>query len=464
MTTGLVLRGAAGAIARAVNDGRQDPRAAVDEALAAIAAGNDALNAIVDFAPGEVEPQLAALARRLEAGERPPLAGVPVAIKDHIRIAGKRVTLGSLMFRDFVPAQDDVAITRLRAAGAIFVGATNMSEFGCTGHTSNLVYGVTRHPLDPRLTPGGSSGGAAAALGAGFVPLALGSDGAGSGRRPAAHCGVVGFKPSAGAIPTPRILSPTEVLAPMAASVADVALFFAALAGPHAEDPGSVMLPRDDGRPLTALRIAYSPRFGLDVPVDADVAEAIDGAVARLRAAGFVIDRADPSWPAGAREGGIAPLQEAGLAAAWGETCRATPDRFSPGVAAQIERGLALDGTAVARAIDLSRALAGAAARFFASGHDLLIGPTTPCVAWPHAQFAPPRIGGQAVGERGHAVFTPFFNHAFCPALSLPAGHGRDGLPVGLQIVGPRLSDHRVLRVAEAFEAVLAGETGGRAG
>ncbi|MDQ0512894.1 amidase [Ancylobacter amanitiformis] len=442
-------------IVRSVNDGTRDPREAVEHALTAIAAGNEALNAIVDFDPAEVEPQLAELARRLAAGERPPLAGVPVATKDHIRIAGKRVTLGSLMFRDFVPEHDDVAIERLRAAGAIFVGSTNMSEFGCTGHTSNLVYGTTRHPQDPRLTPGGSSGGAAAALGAGFVPLALGSDGAGSGRRPAAHCGVVGFKPSTGAIATPRILSPTEVLAPMAARVDDVTLFFNVLAGSHPEDPGSVDLPADDGRPVRALRIAYSPRFGLDVPVDPDVATAIEAAVEKLRAAGLSIEQSDPLWPEGASEAGIAPIQQAGLAAGWGDAWRVDPTRFSPAIAAQIERGLALDGLALARAYGLSQAIAGAAARFFARGYDLLIGPTTPCVAWPHEHFAPREIDRVRVGDRGHAVFTPFFNHAFCPALSLPAGRGRNDLPVGLQIAGRRLSDRQLLRAAAFMEDTL---------
>lgn len=443
------------AIARSVVERTSRPRQAVDHALAAIARGNPTLNAIVDFDPSEVEPQLAALERRLAAGERPRLAGVPIAIKDHIRIAGKRVTVGSLMFRDLVADRDDVAIERLRAAGAIFVGSTNMSEFGCTGHTSNLVHGTTRHPIDPDLTPGGSSGGAASALGAGFVPVALGSDGAGSGRRPAAHVGCVGFKPSAGAIPTPRILSPTEVLAPMGATVDDVALLFDVLAGPHPEDPGSVGLEVDDGRPIEALRIAYSPRFGLDVPVDPDVVAAVEAGVGALRAAGLAIETVDPIWPDGATEDGLAPLQWAGLAASWGEDWRRDPSRFSAPIAAQIERGLALDGPAVARAQDLSRAIAGAAARFFASGWDLMIGPTTPCVAWPHADFAPRSIGGVAAGERGHAVFTPFFNHAFCPALSLPVGRGRAGLPVGLQIVGRRLCDLRVLRSAAHMERIF---------
>jgi aspartyl-tRNA(Asn)/glutamyl-tRNA(Gln) amidotransferase subunit A len=442
-------------IARAVNTGKTGAREATAYAMEAIRRGNPALNAIVDFDPNEATPQLDALERRLAAGERPPLAGVPIAIKDHVRIAGRRITLGSLLFRDFVPDRDDVAIERLRAAGAILVGITNMSEFGCTGLTKNLVYGVTGHPMDPNLTSGGSSGGAASALGAGFVPLALGSDGGGSGRRPAAHVGAVGFKPSTGAIATPRVLAPTEVLSPMAMCVDDAALMFDALAGRHPQDPGSIDLPADDGRPVRALRIAYSPRFGLDVPVDADVAAAIEAAVDRLRAAGVAIERVDPVWPEGASEAGLMPIQWAGLASGFGERWRTDPALFSPPIAAQIERGLALDAMTLARAYELSSAIAAAAARFFASGYDLLIGPTTPCVAWPHALFAPPTIGGAAVGDRGHAVFTPFFNHAFCPALSLPAGSGRDGLPVGLQIVGPRLSDRRLLRAAGWMERVL---------
>jgi len=442
-------------IARTVNSRKRDAGTATAYATTAILARNAALNAIVDYDPAEVAPQLARLEARLAAGECLPLAGVPIAIKDHVRIAGRRVTLGSMLYRDFIPTRDDVAIDRLRAAGAIFVGMTNMSEFGCTGLTSNLVYGTTRHPMDPALTSGGSSGGAASALAAGFVPLALGSDGGGSGRRPAAHVGVVGFKPSAGAIPTPRVPSPTDVLSPMATCVDDVTLFFEVLAGRHPEDPVSIDLPADDGRPIRALRIGFSPRFGLNVPVDADVEAAIGTAVEKLRAAGLPIEQADPVWPDGASEEGLMPIQCAALAASYGARWHAEPELFSAPIAAQIERGLALDGPALAGAYALSAAIATAAARFFAGGYDLLIGPTTPCVAWPHAQFAPPKIGGRAVGDRGHAVFTPFFNHAFCPALSLPAGSGRDNLPVGLQLVGPRLFDRRLLRAAALFEQIL---------
>lgn len=322
--------------------------------------------------------------------------------------------------------------------------------------TTNPLYGPTRHPMNPDLTTGGSSGGAAAALAGGLVPLALGSDGGGSARRPAAHAGVVGFKPSSGMVAEPRALSATGVLGPMAVDVADVALFFDAIRGGDARDPFSLDLPaavRSDRPPV----IAFSPRLGLGVPVDTDVETAIAAAVEAVRASGIAVRDADPKWPDGAGEPAVMALQHAGLAATYGEAYRRDPDQFDPDIAVQIADGLALPATAVAAALAMSTAIAGAAARFFAEGVDFLLTPTTPCVAWPHAQLGPTTIGGVAVPHRGHAVFTPLFNHAFCAAISIPAGRGRDGLPVGFQIVGPRFSDLAVLSLAARLEEIFAG-------
>jgi aspartyl-tRNA(Asn)/glutamyl-tRNA(Gln) amidotransferase subunit A len=312
--------------------------------------------------------------------------------------------------------------------------------------------------MDPSLTPGGSSGGPAVAVAAGLAPLALGTDSGGSSRRPPAHVGVVGFKPSLGAIPYgPGFAEPVSgvgVMAPITRTVADAALVFETLAGFDARDPDSAMplAPADD-RPL---RVGYSPRFGLDAAVDADVAAAIEAAVAALAEAGASIVRRDPVWPAGVTETALMPLQHAGLAAIHGEAFRSQPDAFDPDIAVQIEQGLALSGAAVAAALLLSAELARRAAENF-EDVDLLIGPTVPCVAWPRDQLGPATIGGVPVAPRAHAVFTPLFNHARVPAIGIPCGTGRDGLPVGLQIVGPRGHDRRVLAFAEFAEGVLAG-------
>ncbi|MCM2477825.1 amidase [Rhizobium sp. CG5] len=445
----------AAAIASAVLAGELSPEAASAAAHRAISATNGMINAVVDHDPSLSDPQIETLARRLKRGERLPLAGVPVLVKDHFHVKGWKATQGSRLFEDFVATSDDLVIERMRAAGAIIIGRSNMSEFGCKGVTTNLLYGPTRHPLDHTLTTGGSSGGAAAALAAGYVPIALGSDGGGSARRPAAHAGVVGFKPSGGVVASARVVSQVGVPGPMARTVDDIRLFFQVIRGHDARDPFSV-----PPIPASVLpehpNLVWSPKLGLGVPVDEDVAETLERAVAVLRSSGFAISNTDPSWPEGAGEASLMPLQHADLAAHFGDVWRKDPDLFDPDIAAQIEAGLSLTAADVARASSMSTAVAAAAARFFANGHDFLLTPTIPCVAWPFAQLGPAEIGGVAVPHRGHAVFTPLFNHAFCAAISLPAGTGRAGLPVALQIVGPRFSDDALLALAARIETALA--------
>lgn len=448
----------AAAIAEAVRTGRTSAHATVAACLERIAAGNPALNAFVAVHTERALAEAEAVDARIKAGASLPLAGVPVAVKDTIWVKGCRVTQGSALFADFVAPADAIAVERLRAAGAVVVGMANSSEFACKGVTTNRLFGPTKHPLDPRLTPGGSSGGPAAAVAAGLVPLALGTDAGGSSRRPPAHVGAVGFKPSFGAIPYgPGFAEPftgLAVMAPIARSVADAALLFEALAGADPRDPDSAnVLPA--GVDVTTPTVAYSPRFGLDTPVDDEVAAAVDRAVERLAAAGWRVVRRDPVWPAGADETALMPLQHAGLAAIHGAAFRADPTRFDPDVGAQIERGLTLDGAAVAGALRLSGEVARALAAFLLDV-DLLVGPTTPCVAWPFDRLGPETIGGMPVPPRAHAAFTPLFNHARVPAISIPCGTGRDGLPVGLQIGAARGHDRRLLAAAAAAERILA--------
>lgn len=451
----------ASAVADAVRNGRSSARAETEAALTRVAAGNPALNALVAVHTDEALAEAERVDRRVADGEALPLAGVPVAVKDTIWVAGRRVTQGSRLFADFRAPADAIAVQRLRQAGAVIVGMANSSEFACKGVTTNPLFGPTRHPMDPRLTPGGSSGGPAAAVAGGLVPLALGTDAGGSSRRPPAHVGVVGFKPSFGAIPYgPGFAEPfigLAVMAPIAADVADAALMFDALAGPDPRDPDSAAVLPDDARPVETLTIAHSPHFGLDAPVDEDVRRTVERSVDALARTGVRIIARDPVWPAGVTETALMPLQHAGLAALHGDAFRRDPTRFDPDIAAQIERGLGLSGAEVAAAQILGAEVARALAAFFADGAiDLLIGPTVPCVAWPLDRLGPDRIGGQPVPPRAHAVFTPLFNHAKVPALSLPCGVGRDRLPVGLQIVGPRGQDRRVLRVAAFAERTLA--------
>ena len=442
-----------------VTRGQRSAVSVVEEHLERIARGNAAINAIVRHDPGWALQQARSIDSRLAAGETLPLAGVPVVVKDNIWVGGRNLSQGSRLFADFLAPCDAIAVERVTAAGAILIGIGNCPEFACKGQTNSPLHGPTRHPLDRALTPGGSSGGNAAALAAGFAALGLGTDGGGSGRRPPAHTGTVGFKPSFGAIPYgpgfPEPFWGIAVIAPMARSVADTSLLFDILAGPDPRDPDSTSIDAAKTQPAAALRIAYSPRLGLSVPVDDDVAQAIERAVAALRAAGWTISRADPEWPQGISEASIMPLQMAGLAALHGAAFLRTPEGFDPDIAAQIRRGIEITGAEVAAALEAAHAARRALARFF-TGYDMLLTPTAPCVAWSIDRLGPSHIGGFEVPARGHAVFTPLFNHALTPAISIPCGTGRCGLPVGLQIASRRGADRGVLAVAAEVDAILA--------
>lgn len=447
-------------LARAVEDRRLSAVEVARHFIARVEERNPGLRAIVQFDPARVLAEAAAVDRRLAGGASLPLAGVPFTVKDNLWVEGYRITQGSRLFEDFVAPRDAWAVARLRALGAVVLGITNCSEFACKGVTDNLVYGATRHPSDPSLTPGGSSGGAVAALASGLGLLALGTDAGGSTRRPAAHCGLVGFKPSPGLIPHPwGFAEPNyglSVIGILARDAADAAGAFDLLACYDAGDPAGVPIPSGIAvgpapEPLPrTLRIAWSPRLGCDFAIDQDVLDALQARVDALRAAGWRIADADPEWPPAAREYPLIALQQSGLHALYGRQLAESPERIDPDLAVQIEAGARCTPGDVARALRLRRDIGQALDRFF-SQYDLLLCPTAPVTAWPLGQLGPPRIGGEPAGPRGHAAFTPLFNYCGVPACSVPAGLVR-GLPVGLQVVAPRYEDATALRFAEAIE------------
>ncbi len=448
------------AIAQAVSARRLRAGDVAEAFVARIAAVNPTLNAIVQHDPAAVSHAAADIDRRVDAGEDLPLAGVPFTTKDNLWVGGMTVTQGSRLFRDFVAPADAVAVERLRRAGALFVGVTNCSEFACKGVTTNRVYGTTRNPWNLERTPGGSSGGAAAAVSAGLCAIALGTDAGGSVRRPAAHTGVVGFKPGTGVIAHPigfqEPVFANSVVGVMARSVADTRAAMAAMAGFDARDPQSLArtdLPGALRTPAHAngLRVAFSPQLGLGYPVDRDVAAQVEAAAGSLTRRGVNVVRADPEWPTDADESALIPLQFAGLASIHGEAFARDPEAFDPDIATQIERGLALSGTAVTDALLLRDRLYRSLAALFAD-FDLLIAPTAPVTAWSLERLGPETIDGRTVSARSHAVFTPLFNHTYVPACSVPCGLGDDGLPVGLQVIGPRGGETSVLALAELVE------------
>ncbi len=424
---------------------------------------NPARNAIVQF---DVEAVLAEARRvdaRLAAGEVLPMAGVPVTVKDNLWVAGRTVTQGSRLYADFIAPRDAWAVARLRARGAVVLGITNCSEFACKGVTDNLVYGATRHPMDTSLTPGGSSGGAVSALAAGLGLLALGTDAGGSVRRPAAHCGLVGHKPTQGVIAHPwGFAEPNygvSVVGMLARNVGDCAWLFEQLSAFDASDASSPPVAVNfqathavASDPPRDLRIAWSPQLGCDFAIDADVLAALEQRVNALRDAGWTVTRADPHWPAGTRTYPESAFQHAGLHRLYAEQLAARPHDIDPALARQIEAGAHLGPAELGRVLQMRERIAHSLSRFFEE-HDLLLCPTTPVTAWPLDQIGPPVIGGRPAGERGHAVYTPLFNHCGVPACSVPAGRVR-GLPVGLQVVAPRFEDARVLQMAALLERI----------
>ena len=451
--TELLDQGAA-AIADAVRAGKAKARDIAEMAIARVEAKNAQLTAIVDFDPAEARASADVVDARRKQGFDGPILGVPYTVKDTTWVQGRRVTNGSLLHKDFKPPRDAVAVERLKNAGGIFLGMTNTPEMAAKGHTENKIYGPSRHPMNPALTPGGSSGGAAAALAAGFSPIALGTDGGGSGRRPASHCGVVGLKTSAGAIPSPfgfgGAYGPLYgVTAPMGRSVADARVAFEVMAGPDRRDPHSVALL--DIPPPSQPRIAVSPRLGLNVAVDPDVMAAFEAAIGKLRAAGWRIEEADVAWPESTSEAAFSAVNAAASALLYGEQHAADKNLFGDNVSALIERGRDVPGTDVVSAFRLADACARSVAQFFTE-YDYLLTPTTACVSWPVEQVYPKVIENKQAGPRGHAVFTPLFNLALVPGISVPCGTGRDGLPVGLQIVAPRLHDRPLLAMAQRAE------------
>jgi aspartyl-tRNA(Asn)/glutamyl-tRNA(Gln) amidotransferase subunit A len=422
------------------------------------------LNAFADFNPALTLACADEVDRRLAAGESLPLAGVPFTVKDNLWLGGRPATFGSRLFADFVAPLDSWCVARLRALGGVPLGVTNCSEFACKGVTATPLHGETRNPWDLQRTPGGSSGGAVAAVAAGLGPLALATDAGGSTRRPAAHTGLVGMKPTLGRVPNPwgfddpnHLLS---VIGQIGRDVEDVAWMLDLLTAWAPADPlSNPVFAQPDAmaglmRPLPRRRLAYSPQLGCGLAVDADVRATLDRAVQSLRASGWLIEEADPIWPDQAREYPLIALQQASLAQLHGARWQREPGLFDPDIGAQIELGLQVTGPRLAELLRLREHLHASFTALF-ERYDALLCPVSPVEAWPLGRLGPETIGGLPAGPRGHAAFTPLFNYGSVPAISLPCGSGSSGLPVGLQIAGPRFADARVLQLAWHAEQIL---------
>lgn len=439
--------------------GDLSPVEATRAALDAIAARNDELRA---FCLVDEERALAgarASEERWRAGTPlGPVDGVPTSVKDLFLTAGWPTRRGSARSDPDQEATVDSPIAaRLREGGAVLVGKTTTPEFGWKGTTDNALDGITRNPFDPSLTAGGSSGGAGAALASGMGALAVATDAGGSARIPAAFCGVVGLKPTYGriAIYPASDLATLAHVGPMARSVADVALLLDVIGVPDPRDPNALPAHpasfRDEARAgVQGLRAAFSPTLGY-VDVDPEVAALVEAAVHELEAAGVQVTRVDPPFTDPSADFDV--LWATGLARLRDTALGGSTEGIDPGLAALIERGLHHSAAELLAARRVVLDLGIAMGEFLAE-YDVLLTPTMPLVPFAAGHDLPP--GGAA---RTWYEWTPFtfpFNMSQQPALSVPAGTTAAGLPVGLQVVGPRHGDGRVLAVGAALEAARA--------
>lgn len=427
--------------------------------LARVERVNPAVNAIVTLVPERaLEHALAADELLARGGEVGPLHGLPVAHKDTHDTAGVRTTYGTPLLADNVPRRDELIVERMRAAGAITIGKTNVPEFAAGSHTFNPVFGATRNPYDPTRSAGGSSGGAAAALACGMQPLADGSDMGGSLRNPASFCNVVGFRPSPGRVPTwPEELAwaTMAVQGPMARTVADTALLLSVIAGPDPRSPIALETPggafrttlHEDPR---GLRVAWSPDLGGSVPVEPEVAAVVADAAAVFAGLGCEVRPECPDF-AGAEEV-FRTLRAWQFNAGLGATLAAHPDAMKFDLADNIRQGQGLSGDDVARAARLHAALFHRVREFF-TRYDVLLLPVSQLAPFPVEWEWPREVAGEPMHSYLDWMRSAYFVSATgCPALSVPAGFTPGGLPVGVQIVGAHRADLAVLRAGYAFE------------
>lgn len=424
---------------------------------------NPALNAIVTFTP-ELAAERAVAADEAQArGESLGLLhGLPVAHKDLALTAGVRTTMGSPLFADFVPDIDALVVERQRKAGAVMVGKTNTPEFGAGSHTFNPVFGITRNPYDIGKTCGGSSGGAAVALAARMLPLCDGSDLGGSLRNPAAFCNIVGFRPSPGRVPSTTAMDawfPLAVEGPMARTVADVAFFLQALAGPDDRSPVSNQESPDVfagslERDLRGVRVAWSPDAG-GLPIDPAVRAATANVPDVLADLGCEVVEA---WPDLTDAPQIFQARRAWvMAVGFGQLLEQHRDQFKETLAWNIDKGLNMTMSEYTDACRRHSQLFAAVDSFMSpdqGGFEFLACPTTQVPPFDVEVEYPTEIDGVEFETyidwmRSCSDITVTTH----PAISVPAGFTAGGLPVGLQLVGRHRADRAVLELAHAWES-----------
>lgn len=448
----------AGEMARQIRSGERSARENMEAHLAQIEKVNPLVNAIVTYLPEQAMEQAAkadeALARGEEVGV---LHGLPVAHKDLALTEGIRTTFGSRIYQDFVPEQDELIVERLKKAGAITVGKTNVPEFGAGSQTFNDVFGATVNPYDTNKTCGGSSGGAAVALACGMIPIADGSDFGGSLRNPASFCNVVGFRSSPGRVPiwpSKAAWVRIPVQGPLARTVEDVALLMSVMAGPDSRSPIALTEPaslfqQPLERDFKDTRIAWSLDLG-ELPLDSAVKQAITEQRSVFEAIGCRIEEAYPDLR-DAEE--IFRTERAWLfELRYGGDLQNHRELIKNTVVFEIENGMRLSGPDIGRAVVKQTALYHRVQEFMEDYEFLIL---------PVSQVPPFDVNRPYVDEiEGVSLekYTDWMKSCWyisvtgLPAISVPCGFTEEGLPVGIQIVGRARDDLGVLQMAFAFE------------
>ena len=430
------------------------PVEAMEACLARIEAANGAVNAVVSLRD---EDALMAEARAAEAAPRKGwLHGIPLAVKDLVAVEGIRTTWGSRIFADHVPAKDELIAARMRAAGAILIGKTNVPEFGLGSHSYNEVFGVTRNPYDLTRSAGGSSGGAAAALAARMLWVADGSDMMGSLRNPAAWNNVYGMRPSHGLVPGDPVgemfLHPLSTLGPMARDPRDLAALLGTIAGPDPLQPAGAEFAPAWGE-VGAARIGWLGDWGGAWPMEEGLLARGEAACAVFEEMGCAVEPVAPPFPAERLWESWCTLRSWAVAAKQGALYDDGAKRalMKEALVWEIERGRALSAEDVLAASAVRSEWFRAAGRMFGR-FDAVIAPSAQM--WPFAAELdwPREVAGVAADtyHRWMECVVPA-SLIGLPVVNLPAGFGAEGLPAGVQLIGPRGADAGLLRLAEGY-------------
>jgi amidase len=434
-------------------------RELLDLHLARIAEVNPDVNAVVSLDEERARTRAAEADEETASGATlGALHGLPHAFKDTHEVAGWRTTFGSPLRADYVPKRDDLIAERIRGAGVVTIGKTNVPEWAAGSHTFNPVFGTTRNPYDLTRSAGGSSGGAAAALASGMVPLADGSDMGGSLRNPASFNNVVGLRPSVGRVPnwpTTNGWELTSVGGPMARNVEDLAFLLSVIAGPSRraplslEAPGATFAPPLHGD-LAGVRVAFSRDLGGAFQVDRDVAAVVAGQAAVFEAAGATVEDAHPVLHSA--DAAFRTLRAWLFQARFRALLEKRPDGFKQSLKDNILLGADLTGGDVARAYQQLTSIHDRMRTFFET-YDVLALPVSQVPPFSADVEYPSTINGEE-----QATYLDWMRSAYvitvtgCPAVSVPAGFTPEGWPVGIQLVGPVRGERRLLEIAHAFE------------